>query len=205
MARPSSTEEKRAELLLKATECFRRHGYDKTSLDDIARAMKLNKASLYYYIKNKEDLFLEVIVSEASKALNGLLAETDQIEDPMDKICYFFNKKVDAFLHLIKLNSISKDMIISLYGQFIQAYQDNIDTECDYLAAIISEENLADWQGQELETNVRLLFDVCTAMKHDAVLLGNVIEGDESDLATVRKNTERTIQMFLIKTPALVM
>jgi AcrR family transcriptional regulator len=202
MARPSNTEEKRAELLQKATECFRKFGYDKTSLDDIAKAMKLNKASLYYYIKNKEDLFLEVIVLEASKALKFILAECDKIEDPLDRICYFFNVKVDVFIHLIKLNSISKDMIITLYSQFILAYQDNIDLECDFLADIITQHNLADWQSKDLKTNVRLLFDVCTAMKHDAVLLGNIIEGDEASLAKVRTNTERTIRMFLVKTEA---
>ena len=54
-----------------AMECFVQYGLDKTTLDDIAKKIGLNKASLYYYYKNKEDIFLEIAIKEgeASKSL----------------------------------------------------------------------------------------------------------------------------------------
>ena len=34
-------------------------GYYKTSLDDIARMQNVTKPTLYYYIKNKEDILVK--------------------------------------------------------------------------------------------------------------------------------------------------
>ena len=56
------TSPKKQEILKAASECFARFGYEKTTLDDIGKMVGLNKASLYYYYKNKEDIFAEVVL-----------------------------------------------------------------------------------------------------------------------------------------------
>ena len=43
-----------------AQELFIRHGYDKTSLRDIAERLEITKAALYYYFERKEDILLEL-------------------------------------------------------------------------------------------------------------------------------------------------
>lgn len=58
-------EEKKQLILSAATECFSQNGYDKTTLDDIGSKVSLNKATLYYYYSSKDDLFCDVIYSEA--------------------------------------------------------------------------------------------------------------------------------------------
>ena len=40
---------------------FNERGYDRTSLDDIARALSVTKPSLYYHFSNKEDILLECV------------------------------------------------------------------------------------------------------------------------------------------------
>jgi AcrR family transcriptional regulator len=43
-----------------ALELFTEHGYDKTSLRDIAERLGMTKAALYYHFERKEDILLEL-------------------------------------------------------------------------------------------------------------------------------------------------
>ena len=61
------TDEKRHQILNAALNCFARYGFNKTTLDDIATAIGMNKASLYYYYENKEAIFGEVLQEEANR------------------------------------------------------------------------------------------------------------------------------------------
>jgi len=71
-------EEKRKEkldiILRNASKAFMEKGYYKTSLDDIAQMQNVTKPTLYYYIKNKEDILVKC-EEEACFRINGLLDE----------------------------------------------------------------------------------------------------------------------------------
>lgn len=48
---------------------FRRNGYHGTSLVDIAETLGVSKATLYYYVKNKQDLLFQCHLAAADQAL----------------------------------------------------------------------------------------------------------------------------------------
>ncbi|MCX7522857.1 TetR/AcrR family transcriptional regulator [Microbacterium sp. STN6] len=52
---------KREEILDTALEQFARHGYDRTSVREIARQAGLSQAGLLHHFSTKEELFLEVL------------------------------------------------------------------------------------------------------------------------------------------------
>jgi len=58
-------------LYQKAARIFHEQGYEATSVSDIAEALGITKAGLYYYIKSKEDLLFRII----SHGLDWLDAE----------------------------------------------------------------------------------------------------------------------------------
>jgi AcrR family transcriptional regulator len=62
MARPRGSQgtETRERILDVAQDLFTLHGYDKTSLRDIAERLEITKAALYYYFERKEDILLEL-------------------------------------------------------------------------------------------------------------------------------------------------
>jgi AcrR family transcriptional regulator len=70
------------ELLDIAAKLFDEKGYKATSLSEIGDALGMNKASLYYYVKSKDDLLARVIY-RASQRLR-LLAEgiAQDADDP---------------------------------------------------------------------------------------------------------------------------
>lgn len=60
---PGTKRDANRENILKiAQDIFSKYGYKKTTLDDIANAVRKWKSSLYYYFKSKEDLFQAVIM-----------------------------------------------------------------------------------------------------------------------------------------------
>lgn len=63
MARSRATDydEKRRAILDRSAELFAEYGYDRASLNEIAKACGVSKANLYHYYKDKESLLFDVI------------------------------------------------------------------------------------------------------------------------------------------------
>lgn len=72
---------KRDELIEIATRLFRERGYTATRLADIANEAHIDRASLYYYVGNKEELFQEAlggIVQSNAKDAKLLAADSSK-------------------------------------------------------------------------------------------------------------------------------
>jgi AcrR family transcriptional regulator len=68
-------------ILEKALEFFTDKGYDGASMDDIARAVGIRKASLYAHFEGKERIFLAVfddILEEYARTVEALTAPTEE-------------------------------------------------------------------------------------------------------------------------------
>jgi AcrR family transcriptional regulator len=55
----AARDSKRDAVIRAAARAFNRHGYHNTSLDDIALGLEVTKPTLYYYVRNKEQLLFE--------------------------------------------------------------------------------------------------------------------------------------------------
>src|ERR1700728_4491823 len=72
-----------------ASKVFHANGYEAGSLDDVAAALGLRKASLYYYVKRKSDLLRLVF----DRAITVALSEGDRlrvITDPQERLAPLF-------------------------------------------------------------------------------------------------------------------
>jgi TetR/AcrR family transcriptional regulator, cholesterol catabolism regulator len=52
---------RRQRLLESAAKIFHKKGYSRTKLAEVAEAAGIDRANLYYYVENKQDLYLEVL------------------------------------------------------------------------------------------------------------------------------------------------
>lgn len=59
-------DERKKQIIKAALKRFVKHGISKTSLDEIARDVRIGKATLYYYFKSKEELYQETLKYEIS-------------------------------------------------------------------------------------------------------------------------------------------
>jgi AcrR family transcriptional regulator len=92
-------EKERKQNILKAAEKrFSRHGLNKTTLNEIARDLRIGKATIYHYFTTKEDLFFKTIEWEIDLYLedlkvvfnNGPLSLKEQLVE-------YFNLKASAY------------------------------------------------------------------------------------------------------------
>ncbi|AWK89488.1 TetR/AcrR family transcriptional regulator [Azospirillum thermophilum] len=75
--RRTEREAKRIAVLRTAARAFNEMGYHTTSLDDIARRLNVTKPTIYYYVRNKEEILFECVriglemLDEASNEVMG--------------------------------------------------------------------------------------------------------------------------------------
>lgn len=75
---------RRETIVQQAALCFNRKGYHGTTIDDIARELKVSKAALYYYVKNKEEILFRCHEMSLDMALEGL-RRAEQLPLPADE------------------------------------------------------------------------------------------------------------------------
>lgn len=84
---------RRDEIIETAVQVFHESGYEAGSLDDVARAMDLRKASLYYYVDSKAQLLYLIFDRAISSALERL-DELSAIEEPAQRLAAFVEHQV---------------------------------------------------------------------------------------------------------------
>lgn len=72
--RERQREAKRNAVLQAAAQLFNERGFHATSLDDIAARLKVTKPTLYYYVKNKDEILLQCVAKGLGLILDGIEA-----------------------------------------------------------------------------------------------------------------------------------
>ena len=79
-------------IIQKACQVFRERGYSSTTMADIGKACGLLKGSIYYHFSSKEDLMLQVLISDYAYTKENVysLAYVEQLpcKEPLMKILH---------------------------------------------------------------------------------------------------------------------
>lgn len=171
--RPSTNDSRRKEILEKSSECFIKFGFNKTTLDEIGDAIGFNKAALYYYFKNKEELFIQVVNNQLTTGLNKLQADLTDMPDNGDKVLKYLWNRTQVYTNLIRLTSLSSENILDLNNTFEEIYAPHKKSEIKYLISILvkTTENKT---IQEVEEFSEHLLDLVNSMGLSALLVKNI-------------------------------
>jgi len=77
-----------------AMRLFENKGYAGTTIDDIAKDLGYGKASLYYYFKNKEEIFVSIVFDNIDKLVNDM----DDMGEAPDPAVVILGRVVDHFV-----------------------------------------------------------------------------------------------------------
>ncbi len=77
---------KRERIIEAARELIGKFGFKKTTMEDIARASRMAKATIYHYFKSKEEIFKEIIDKEGETLRFMLKKAIEGVDDPVKKI-----------------------------------------------------------------------------------------------------------------------
>jgi AcrR family transcriptional regulator len=81
--------EKRTQILTLAKKKFERFGFNKTTVDEIARDASISKRTLYQEFENKEKILEELFMFEALSVRKAILNQINKILDPTEKLQTF--------------------------------------------------------------------------------------------------------------------
>lgn len=128
----------REAILQIAQDIFSRYGYKKTTLDDIANAVRKGKSSLYYYFNSKEDLFQAVIAKEVDILREALEKVVFRSLDPEEKLREYILTKLSTFRDLANLyNALEND--VTAIGFIEEIKEKNVKDEIRMIKRILIE------------------------------------------------------------------
>lgn len=193
-----SKEEKRIKVLNAASDCFAKYGYEKTTLDDIGKIVGLNKASLYYYYKNKESIFCEVIFHEAESYMDELHKKVKAAKTSEEKILSYLGERMNFYKMVVNLNNLSLDTVRKVEPVFYHVYEKVLEKEAKYLAAVI-EEGVAsnEFIANDSSRIAHVLLTVATAVRYKEIHMSMVNMAAEADYTKILEDIKFVAQMIL--------
>jgi AcrR family transcriptional regulator len=133
------TPELRNKIISTARGIFARFGLHKTTIDEIAKALRMGKSSLYYYFTNKEDLFKAVIDQELDLFRTQLNKAVNEAPTPQGKLKAFGLCRMQYLRKLENAWSAVKENHLDHYG-FVKETRDGHDRyEIELVGSILKE------------------------------------------------------------------
>lgn len=112
--------DRKSQIIKAAVKRFSKHGLGKTTLDEIARDLRIGKATIYHYFKSKDELFYSSIEWESGQLIEEIKLIFEHEDMPLrDRINSYFNCKeiidqkykllYELFLLLMKEGTFEKE------------------------------------------------------------------------------------------------
>lgn len=96
------------EILETARKLFALKGFNNVTMNDIAEASNKGRRTLYMYFKSKEDIYWNIIESEANRFLDTLEFVAHQNLPPAKKLFKFIITRMEAMLIIVNRNGTIK-------------------------------------------------------------------------------------------------
>ena len=91
--------EKRNQVLTFAKKRFERFGFNKTTVDEIAKDAGISKRTLYQEFENKEKILEELFMFEALSVRKAILNQINKITEPAEKLQTYFRLAIKYLNH----------------------------------------------------------------------------------------------------------
>ncbi|MGC2247365.1 MAG: TetR/AcrR family transcriptional regulator [Terriglobales bacterium] len=78
--------EPRQEILRAAARLFQQQGYDATSMNDVAAALKLSKGGLYHHFQSKDEILFHIMSHAMDITEERVIKAARRVEDPEERL-----------------------------------------------------------------------------------------------------------------------
>lgn len=101
----SELPERGEDIFVKSAALFAKKGFEGTSINEIAAAVGVTKPTLYYYFKDKSEIFAAIVIKTVEENAAYVMEATADVDRADEKLrafmmahAEFFNKNRDAFI-----------------------------------------------------------------------------------------------------------
>src|SRR3979411_3201695 len=93
-----ATIDSRQEILRTAAPLFQQRGYDATSMNDVAAALKLSKGGLYHHFQSKDEILFEIMNHAMDITQERVLNPVRSIADPEERLRALIRLHIEVVL-----------------------------------------------------------------------------------------------------------
>ena len=118
-------DEQRNSVVQAAVRVIQQFGFGKTTMNDIARALRMGKSSLYHYFRSKEDIFLEVFKNEVAGLQGEFLKAIEAEHTPEGKLRAYilkrtemYRRKVDQHMEFMEATTERYELLLKIHEIF---------------------------------------------------------------------------------------
>ena len=88
----------RQEILRTAARLFQQRGYDATSMNDVAAALKLSKGGLYHHFQSKDEILFEIMNHAMELTQERVITPVRNIADPVERLRALIRLHIEVVL-----------------------------------------------------------------------------------------------------------
>ena len=111
-----------------ASEIFSKYGFRKTTMDDIATALGKGKSSIYYYFRNKEEIFQAVLEQEVILLKSKLQDAVNAKKDSKEKLKAYIITRMEGLESMFNFYNAVKNEYMAQF-EFIERIRSKYDQE----------------------------------------------------------------------------
>ena len=122
-------EDRREKILLKAIELYMIEGYANVSITDLQAALNMGRGTMYYYFKDKDELFQEVVstflIQPKQRALDRV-KEGATIPEMIETMSYYLHQLRDVHEQVDNKNINTSNVVnvmFTAYSKFPELYK----------------------------------------------------------------------------------
>jgi AcrR family transcriptional regulator len=181
-----------------AMHCFARFGLEKTTLDDIARAVNLNKASLYYYYKNKEDIFLDVALREGAQHIEALQQKAESKKGIEKQVLFYLQERILYYKQVLNMHKVGAETLHRILPTFFKLYENILKQETLFIARLLKESVKAGTlKNGDMEKLAAALISISDALKHQQEQQAALLSLDTVDYNPAIQQLKLVVQLAL--------
>ena len=114
-------EDRKEKILLKALELYMVEGYANVSITDLQAALNMGRGTLYYYFKDKDELFQEVVdqylIRPKHRALERV-KDTATLSEMIDAMLYYTNLLKEFYDQVENKNINTSNVVTVMYTAY---------------------------------------------------------------------------------------
>lgn len=192
---------RRDDILKAASHCFAHYGFAKTTMDDIGTMVGLNKTSLYYYYKNKDTIFCEIIRQESDQFLSSLKKKIEGITPWHEQIQTYVLERQRHFQNTVNLHklSIKTSKQLQFQPSFLELLKRFNIQETQIISEIL-DQAMGTKQIQKINSQktASIILSVVYGIKQQQMLLENAnLTLAQFDFETIEQDTRFAISLIL--------
>lgn len=166
----------KTKILSKSKELFEQYGYQKTTLTDIAKSVGKVKTAIYYYFSGKDEIFAQLVQTEAEAFNKKLFSTVETAAKPIEKLELYVDTRMKLMLQLSSRYSFLKQDFFELMP-IVEANRLTSDKkEINYVQAILEEaEQNNDIQSNDVAFSAKMLVNTLKGLEVQMYVTDQII------------------------------